>query len=111
MSSSFYTFPALRGRQGEHDYYILLCPLHLTSRIFVFDGMHVPANWQPRPSLDPGKVERLANLIQTHPDGYVIAPLVATVTTPVEFVPFSEAIPELGSVKIPLRAVLVIQDG
>ena len=59
MNNSYYTFPALRGRQGEHDYYILLCPLHLAPRIFLFNGVQVPAGWQPRPSLDPGKVDKL----------------------------------------------------
>ena len=111
MTHSFYTFPALRGRQGEHDYYLLLCPLHLAPRIFLFEGVQVPASWQPRPSLDPGKVRKLANFIQTHADDYVLAPLVATVTTPVVFIASSDTFPEIGAVRIPLRAVMVIQDG
>ena len=111
MNNSYYTFPALRGRQGEHDYFILLCPLHLAPRIFLFDGVQAPASWPPRPSLDPGKVEKLANFIQTHAADYVLAPLVATVTTEVEFTPASDAFPEIGSVRIPLRATLFVQDG
>ena len=111
MNNSFYTFPALRGRQGEHDYFILLCPLHLAPRIFLFDGVKAPASWPPRPALDPGKVEKLANFIQTHPADYVLAPLVATVTTAVEFTPASDAFPEIGSVRIPLRATMFVQDG
>ena len=111
MSNSFYTFPALRGRQGEHDFYLLLCPLHLVPRIFLFDEVQVPSNWQPRPSLNPGAVEKLARYIQTHTDDYVLAPLVATVSMSVEFVPSSAIVQEIGSVKIPLRAVMVIQDG
>jgi len=111
MNNSYYTFPALRGRQGEHDYFILLCPLHLAPRIFLFDGVQAPASWPPRPALDPGKVEKLAHFIQTHPADYVLAPLVATVTAEVEFTPASDVFPEIGAVKIPLRATLFIQDG
>lgn len=92
-------------------YHILLCPLHLVPRIFVFDGIQAPAAWQPRPPLDQGKVANLARFVQTHADEYVLAPFVATVTATVEFAPASESFPELGSVKIPLRAVMVIQDG
>lgn len=111
MSNSFYTFPALRGRQGEHDFYILLCPLHLVPRIFLFDEAQVPSGWQPRPSLNPGAVEKLARYIQRHAADYVLAPLVATASAPVEFVPSTAAFQEIGSVKIPLRAIMVIQDG
>jgi DNA sulfur modification protein DndB len=95
MNNSYYTFPALRGRQGEHDYFILLCPLHLAPRIFLFDGVQAPPAWPPRPSLVPGKVEKLANFIQTHAADYVLAPLVATVPTEVEFTPASDAFPEI----------------
>ncbi len=37
----------------------------------------VPSGWQPRPSLNPGAVEKLARYIQRHVDDYVLAPLVA----------------------------------
>ncbi|GIK75003.1 MAG: hypothetical protein BroJett021_39910 [Chloroflexota bacterium] len=111
MNNSYYTFPALRGRQGEHDYYLILCPLYLAPRIFLFDGVQAPPNWPPRPSLDPSKVEKLAQFIQSHPADYVLAPLVATVATEVDFAPANDAFPEIGTVKIPLRAKLFVQDG
>jgi DNA sulfur modification protein DndB len=111
MNNGYYTFPALRGRQGEHDYFILLCPLHLAPRIFLYDSAQSPPAWPPRPSLDPGKIENLAHFIHTHADTYVLAPLVATVTTDVEFTPAGDAFPDLGAVKIPLSATMFVQDG
>jgi len=111
MNNSFYTFPALRGKQGEHEYYLLLCPLHLVPRIFLFDESPVPREWLPRPSLNAGRVERMAGYLQTHANEYVLAPLVATATAVVEFTAADEMTRELGWVRIPLHAVLVIQDG
>lgn len=111
MSNSFYTFPALRGKQGKYDYYLLLCPLHLIPRIFLFDELQVPSEWQPRPSLNLGAVDKLAHYLQTHRDDYVLAPMVATSSTPVEFTASNHTFPEIGSVTIPLHAVMVIQDG
>ena len=111
MNNSFYVFPALRGRQGKHDYYILLCPLHLIPRVFFFDEAQVPTQWQPRSPLDSAKVQKLVSFLQTHDEEYVLAPLVATVNERVEFNAFDGAFPELGSVKIPLRAIMAVQDG
>lgn len=111
MNNSFYTFPALRGRQGEHDYFILLCPLHLAANIFVYDEVQASSAWPVRPSLDLVKVERLAHFLQAHTADYVVAPLVATAAAEVEFLPTSDAFPELGVVKIPLCAIMFVQDG
>ena len=111
MNTSYYTFPALRGLQGDHDYYVLLCPLHLVPRIFLFDGVQVPADWQPRPPLNEDKVDDLADSIRKHSQEYVLAPLVATVAGAVEFTASDSAVPEIGSLRVPMRAALVIQDG
>ena len=111
MNNSFYTFPALHGKQGEHEYYLLLCPLYLVPRIFLFDESPVPREWLPRPSLNSGRVERIAGYLQAHANDYVLAPLVASATTPVEFTATTESIQEIGSVRIPLQTILVVQDG
>jgi len=111
MNTSYYTFPALRGKQGDQDYYVLLCPLHLVPRIFLFDGVQVPAAWKPRPPLNEERVDELAASIQAHTDEYVLAPLVATVSAAVEFTASDGVFPEIGSVRVPLTAALVIQDG
>ena len=32
-----YIFPAIRGIQANHEYYVSMCPLKLIPKIFVFD--------------------------------------------------------------------------
>ena len=37
-----YVFPAIRGIQAGHEYYVTMCPLRLIPRLFLFDEEELP---------------------------------------------------------------------
>ncbi len=111
MNLGFYSFLAIQGNQGKHEYYLIQCPLRLIPRLFVFDEAEVPAHLRKSRSLDASRVADLVEYLSTQPDDYIIAPLVATIDKNVIFDPLMAEQPEIGRLQISLDAQLIIHDG
>jgi DNA sulfur modification protein DndB len=111
MNLGFYSFLAIRGHQGKHEYYLIQCPLRLVPRLFVFDEAEVPTHLRRARSLDASRVAGLVEYLATQPDDYVLAPLVATIDGTVDFDSLTMEQPEIGRLQISLAAQLIIHDG
>jgi DNA sulfur modification protein DndB len=111
MSIENYSFLAIRGSQGSHTYYLTQYPLRLVPRLFLFDEVEVPAALRQIQSLAPARVAALARYLAEKPSNYVLPPLVVVVDSEVNFEPLRTDLPEVGQLRIPLTARLVIQDG
>jgi DNA sulfur modification protein DndB len=111
MNVGFYSFLAIQGNQGKHEYYLIQCPLRLIPRLFIFDEAEVPAHLRKSRSLDASRVADLVEYLSTQPDDYIIAPLVATIDKNVIFDSLTADQPELGRLQISLDAQLIIHDG
>jgi DNA sulfur modification protein DndB len=111
MNIENYSFLAIRGSQGSHTYYLTQCPLRLVPRLFLFDEIEVPAALRQIQSLTPARVAALARYLAEEPTGYVLAPLVVVIDCEVTFDPLQSHLPEVGQLRIPLTARIVIQDG
>lgn len=107
----YYSFIAVHGRQGEHDYYLAQCPLRLVPRLFLFDELEVPALLRQVRSLKAARVKEIARYLIMQSDSYVLSPLVAAVDCKIIFDPLTNESPEIGRLQIPLTARLVIHDG
>ncbi len=46
-----YAFPALRGKQAGKEYYVVMCPMRLIPKIFLFDEEEIPADFGYNQSL------------------------------------------------------------
>jgi DNA sulfur modification protein DndB len=111
MNIGNYSFLAIRGRQGENDYYLIQCPLRLVPRIFLFDELEVPATMRQIRSLNSARVKEMACYLITRTSSYILAPLVVAVDCEIMFEPLVTDLLELGRLRIPLTARLVIHDG
>lgn len=111
MGSDYYSFLAIRGHQGDHDYYLTQCPLRLVPRIFLFNEADAPAALRQVRSLNTTRVAELARYLTAQPSSYVLAPLVAAVDCEIAFEPLVNDLPEIGQLRVPLTARLVIHDG
>ena len=47
MTSNYYTFQAIRGQQGKHEYYVAQCPLRMVPRLFFLDERDIPEKLRP----------------------------------------------------------------
>jgi DNA sulfur modification protein DndB len=111
MTADCYSFAAMWGRQGNHDYYIILCPLRLVPRILLFDEDEVPAKLRKGRSLDKSRVAEFAQYITEEATSYTLAPLIVSVDSEVEFISVNDNPPQIGHIQIPLSARMLVQDG
>jgi DNA sulfur modification protein DndB len=111
VSINAYSFAALRGQQGESEYFLIQCPLRLVPRLFVFDDPDVPAELRDVRTVNAERAAELAKHLAAQKDQYVLTSLVAAVDHDVEFAPLSEEKPDLGQLHIPLTARLILHDG
>lgn len=113
MPSFELTLPAVRGKQAGRDFYLVMCPLQVLSRLFREEDDTDRSALLTRHAVNAGRVPEIARYIADHPDSYVIPSITGAIDREVEFEPVSRkgTGPCLGTLKVPLSARLVIHDG
>lgn len=109
-----YVFPAIRGVQAGHEYYVTMCPLRLIPRIFLFDEDELPPEMRAQRSLNKARVPEMARYIVDNPSSYTFSALTASVNAEVRFESHTGGSgPEerIGTLSIPMSATFVINDG
>jgi DNA sulfur modification protein DndB len=114
MDAGFsYTFPALRGRQAGKEYYVVMCPLRLIPKIFLFDEEEIPPEYRAQRILNKNRIPDITNYIVDNPTDYVFSSLTASIDGEMKFTPFSNknSYKDLGELKVSLDARFLINDG
>lgn len=108
-----YHFPALRGRQGGKEYYVVMCPLRLIPKIFLFDEEEIPPEHRSQRILNKTRIPEITNYIVENPNDYVFSSLTASIDGDIEFQPFNttSSAQDLGRLSISLDARFLINDG
>ncbi|SIS46333.1 DNA sulfur modification protein DndB [Salimicrobium flavidum] len=114
MDSAFsYNFPALRGMQAGKEYFVIMCPLRLIPKIFLFNEEEIPAQYRAQRILNKNRIPEITNYILDNSDDYVFSSLTASIDGELEFLPFSEEQTwnDLGRLQISLDSRFLINDG
>ncbi len=109
-----YVFPAIRGVQAGHVYYVTMCPLRIIPRLFLFNEEELPPEMRAQRSLNKNRVPEMARYIVENPDSYIFSALTASVNADVRFDSLlggSGATERIGTLTIPMSATFVINDG
>src|SRR5688500_837079 len=109
-----YVFPAIRGVQAGHEYYVTMCPLRIVPRLFLYNEEELPPEMRAQRSLNKARVPAMARYIVENPDSYIFSALTASVNADVHFEsPLGDAGPaeRVGTLTIPMSATFVINDG
>ncbi|WP_461673164.1 DNA sulfur modification protein DndB [Priestia megaterium] len=108
-----YTFPALRGMQGGKEYYVVMCPLRLIPKIFLFDEEEIPPEYRAQRIINRIRIPEITNYIVENPNDYVFSSLTASIDGDIEFHPFSndQFFHDLGQLRISLDSKFLINDG
>ena len=109
-----YVFPAIRGIQAGHEYYVTMCPLRLIPRLFVFNEAELPPEMRAQRSLNKARIPEMARYIVENPHSYTFSALTASVNAEVRFESLAGGTgPEerVGTLTIPMSATFVINDG
>ncbi len=111
-SGYFFSFPAVRGTQAGRPFYIATCPLRTIPKIFVFDEEEVPPELRAQRNLNKSRIPAMAKYLVDNPKDYVFSALTVSVDSSVKFDEIdAESAPNLGTLKVPLDAQILINDG
>lgn len=108
-----YTFPALRGTQAGHEYYVAMCPLKLLPKIFLFDEAPVPPELRAQRTLNRARVPEIARYVLENQHDYAFSAITASIDGEVHFEPaeMGDGTSDVGRLVVPMSARFVINDG
>ncbi len=67
-----YQFSALRGIQAGREYYLVMCPLKLIAKIFLFDEEEIPPELRAQRVLNRARVPEIARYLLDNPKDYTL---------------------------------------
>lgn len=108
-----YVFPAIRGIQAGHEYFVSMCPLRLLPKIFLFDEEELVPELRAQRSLNRGRLPEMVRYISDNPSSYVFSAITASIDGEVNFdASGSDGHGErLGVLRVDMGARFLINDG
>jgi DNA sulfur modification protein DndB len=108
----YYSFPAIKGNQAQRDFFVIMCPLKILPKLFIFSEEDLPAEYRAQRTLNKNRIPEMANYIVNNPKEYVFSSLTASVDGDFEFNCFPENLnKDIGILKVSMDSKLLINDG
>ena len=111
MEALSYVFTAVRGIQAGRCYYVVMCPLKLVKKIFLFDEEELAPHLRAQRVLNRSRVPEISRYLIENPREYVLSSLTASIDGEAHFEPLSQASPDVGHLIIPMNAKFLLNDG
>ena len=113
MEGNTYTFSAIKGIQAGLPYYVVMIPLNLIPRIFIFDESDVPADLRAQRILSKQRVPQIAKYITENIEEYTFSALCASVDASLKFQGGDTAsgLGNVGKLSFPMSAQILLNDG
>lgn len=108
-----YQFIGLRGIQAGREYYIVMCPIKLIPKIFLFDEEEIPPELRAQRVLNRTRVPEIARYILENCAEYVFSSITASIDGDVRFEPMADHgyARDVGMLIVPMTARFLINDG
>ena len=112
-NSETYSFDAIRGIQANREYYVVICPMKIIPKLFIFNEYEIPAKLRAQRILRESRIPALTDYILSNPNEYIFSSLTASVDGSMNFIPSSHLGPEgkIGRLSIDMSSKLLINDG
>lgn len=111
-SKFYYTFPAIRGRQANRDFFVIMCPMGILSKLFIFNEDELPPEHRAQRILNKSRIPEIATYIVTNPSDYVFSSLTSSMDGEFEFTPLNESFDDkIGTLKVSMDSRMLINDG
>lgn len=113
MSLNFsYSFPAMIGTQAHKDYFVVMCPLNVLPKLFIFNESELSPELRSNRTLNKTRLPEMCDYILNNRTEYVFSSLTASIDGEYEFIPFSkDNFNSIGLLKISMDSKLLINDG
>jgi len=106
-----YSFPAIRGYQAKKEFFTLICPLDVLSKLFNFYNNEIPEEFRAQRVLNEKRIPEIASYMLNNLDSYVFSSITASVDGNYSFRPISQDQPNIGTLDIAMTSNLLINDG
>ena len=74
-----YSFPVVRGKQANRDYYIAMVPLRMLERLFPSDDEYVDPEYRAQRKINNTRIPEIARYVTSNRDSYVFSALAASI--------------------------------
>ena len=106
----FYTFPAIKGKQANKEFFVIMCPLSVLSKLFIFTDDELPPEYRAQRLIN--RKPEMTSYILNNPKDYVFSSLTASIDGVFEFSPLDPDFDEkIGILKVAMDSKLLINDG
>lgn len=108
-----YGFDAIRGVQAGHEFYVVMCPLKIIPKLFIFNDYDIPPELRAQRILRESRIPAIKNYILNNPDDYIFSSLTASVDGTMKFTaaPSLGQDGKLGRLYVAMDSRLLINDG
>lgn len=103
-------FPAIRGVQAGHEYYVAMWTLRMLRQVSIFDEKEIPAEMRAQRSLNKARIPEMANYMLDNPKDYIFSAITASIDSKIKFAPLPGN-DRLGMLTVPMEAKFIINDG
>lgn len=108
----YYTFPAIKGVQASRDFFVIMCPLSILSKLFIFTDDELPPEHRAQRLLNKNRIPEMATYIVNNPKDYVFSSLTASIDGKFEFLALDNKFDNnIGTLKVSMDSRLLINDG
>lgn len=111
MNSAAFVFPAIKGVQAQHEYYVSMVPLEVIAKILQFADEELPPEVRSQRVLNKTRIPEIRDYILDNPDSYVFSALTVSVDGEISFNSISDDTPQIGTISIPMVSGFLINDG
>lgn len=107
-----YEFPALRGRMGSREFFVVLLPLAVVPTIIASPRSgQLPPEVRAQRKLNERRIPEITRYILDNEEDWIFSSLTASFDEEAKFEPFNKVNENLGMLRLPLTTQLLINDG
>lgn len=108
----FYTFPAIKGIQANREFFVIMCPLSVLSKLFIFNDDELPPEHRAQRLLNKARIPEITYYMLNNPNDYVFSSVTASIDGDFKFISF-EGISDknIGTLYVSMDSNLLINDG
>lgn len=108
-----YGFDAIRGTQAKREFYVVMCPLKIIPKLFIFNDYEIPPELRAQRILKEYRIPAIKDYLINNPNNYTFSSLTASVDGIMRFIaaPSLGEDGKLGRLYINMNSRLLINDG
>ncbi|GAA0179051.1 DNA sulfur modification protein DndB [Clostridium sediminicola] len=106
-----YRFPAIRGYQAGKEFFSIICPLDVLSKLFTFYNNEIPQEFRAQRVINEKRIPEISNYILNNADNYVFSSITASIDGDYNFISSNNVDDNIGMLEVSMTSSLLINDG